>query len=325
MHIEIHVPRPGVTLLAVAAVSGWAMYFFGGMGAAAEPVIEKPTAQLVQESSSSVAAAPVAGAQQALVEKPFEEETHVHPAVMDDSVDLDELQMSQADMRMRWARSQQDFLNNREELLREQLEGLQQQREALGDSIDPQLEEQFRQSVKLLTSLVQDRQKAESFLIATYKQMWEAEERAMAITSNVTPTKEVRVLWPVEPTLGISAGFLDEAYKQRFKVDHYAIDIPTNQGTPVLAAADGVVKDVVDHGLGYNYVTIDHGGYATTYGHLSAFDVRPGQRVRTGDKLGDSGGTPGLPGGGSSTGPHLHFALSIKGKPVDPSKYLPKP
>jgi murein DD-endopeptidase MepM/ murein hydrolase activator NlpD len=321
MHIEISVPRPGTALLAIAAVSGWAMYW--GLGTSADTVqavIEKPTAQIVQTSTEP--SGPVNGAVQGLVVQKTNDDEHADEFVP--TYD-DDLGMTQSEMRMRWARAEQDFLNNRENLLREQLDGLQKERDALGDTIDPELEERFRQSVKLLTSLVQDRQKSEAFLLAAYKQMWEAEERAMAITENTKPQGVVSILWPVEPTLGISAGFLDEAYKQRFKVDHYAIDIPTLQGTPVLVAADGIVKDVVDHGLGYNYVTVDHGGYATTYGHLSAFDVRPGQRVRAGDKLGDSGGMPGLPGGGSSTGPHLHFALSINGRPVDPSKYLPKP
>ena len=84
------------------------------------------------------------------------------------------------------------------------------------------------------------------------------------------------------------------------------------------------MKDVVDHGLGYNYITIDHGGFATVYGHVSEFNVRPGQRVQAGDKIGKTGGMPGLRGGGSSTGPHLHFGVYVKGVPVDPLKYLPK-
>lgn len=324
MHIEIHVPRPGVTVLAVAAVSGWAMYL-GGMGTAVpvQAVVEKPVAQVVTQIPAEPAG-PVKGAETGLVvQKPAEDEGgHGHDAAFE----LDELKMSQADMRMRWARAEQEFLNNKAVFLDDQLKVLQREREVLGENVDPALEERFRQSVRLLTSLVQDQQRAEIFFLAAYKEMWAAEEDAMAITADITPKGEVRILWPVEPTLGISAGFLDEAYKKRFKVDHYAIDIPVLQGTKVLAAADGIVIDVVDHGLGYNYVTIKHdGGFATTYGHLSDFDVHEGQRVRAGDKVGDSGGMPGLPGGGSSTGPHLHFALSIKGKPVDPSKYLPKP
>ncbi len=304
MHIELHIPRPGLTLLAVAAVSGWALYFTSGTTQSATmieaPAMESPAAPVNTPS-------PLLGS---LTESP--------------AMDSDEgSHLSQAEMRIKWARAQQELLRVKQDIIRDQLAGLQKERNALGDVIDPALEQMFRQSVQMLTSLVKDEKKAEQFLLAAYRQQWKAEEDAMAAATGA-PQGAVAVFWPVEPKIGISAYFLDKGYKERFKVEHYAIDIPVPQGTDLLAAQDGVVKDVVDHGLGYNYITIDHGGYATVYGHVSAFSVRPGQRVRAGDRIGKSGGMPGLPGGGSSTGPHGHFGVYIKGKPVDPLKYLPK-
>jgi murein DD-endopeptidase MepM/ murein hydrolase activator NlpD len=313
MQIEIHVPRPGITLLAVLAISGWGMYWMSSGGAQVQP----PTAQVVQmHTDQGTVAAETSSADP---QGHSEEMDTVIPGIGDASTGL-----NPAEMRIKWTQAEQEFLRNRETIVRAQLSELQKEREALGDTVDPALEEQFRSSVRLLTSLLQDQQKGEQFLLLAYRQMWEAEEKAMAIPTPEHALAQFTPLWPVEPALGISAYFLDEGYKQRFKVDHYAVDIPVNQGSVVAAAADGLVRDVVDHGLGYSYMTIDHGGYVTVYGHLSRFDVTPGQRVRAGERIGLSGGTPGLPGGGSSTGPHLHFGVYKGGKPVDPLKYLPK-
>ncbi len=313
MQIEIQIPRPGTTLLALAAVSGWALYWSGSSATTAQVT---PPAEVHATASSQASVLPVGGEQAPLAGD--ENAAPVIPGVGDGSG------LTEGEMRMKWTRAEQQFLLERENIIRAQIDGLQKEREAMGDKVDPDIEDQFRSSVRLLTSLLQDRQKGEQFLLAAYRQMWEAEEKAMAIQSPAPASSVFDPLWPVEPALGISAYFMDEGYKERFKVEHYAIDIPTNQGTPVSAAADGLVKDVVDHGLGYSYMTIDHGGYVTVYGHLSRFDVQPGQRVKAGERIGLSGGTPGLPGGGSSTGPHLHFGVYKDGKPVDPLKYLPK-
>ena len=317
MHIEIHLPRPGVTLLAIAAVSGWAMYWNSGATQAqlAETVIEAPPMQTpVMPTTEPV-----------IVEQPHEDVPLVADVapVIEDTEDDSSAHLTQTEMRIKWARAEQEFLRGKQEIIRDQLQGLQKERDALGTTIDPELEEQFRRSVQLLTSLVKDQQKAEEFLLASYRQEWEAEEHGMAAATG-SPKKKVGLFWPIEPEIGISAYYLDPGYKVRFKVEHYAVDIPVKQGTDVLAAADGIVKDVIDHGLGYNYVTVDHGGYATVYGHVSEFNVRAGQRVRAGDVIGKSGGMPGLKGGGLSTGPHLHFGLYIKGVPVDPLLYLPE-
>ena len=319
MHIEISIPRPGITLLTVAAVSGWAMVLLPASTPAAPTVVEAPTAQVL----SPVAQGPSAGVERAMEEvgrAQVHDEQHVHSVAQEIETPTG---MSQAEMRLRWARSEQAFLQQKENIVREQLRSLQQQREALGPVVDPEIEDQFRRSVQTLTALMKDQQQAEQFLLLAFRQMWEAEERAMALATG-EQSGTISLLWPVEPALGISAGFMDEGYKKRFKVDHYAIDIPVEQGTDVFAAHDGLIEDVVDHGLGYNYVTLSGGGYATVYGHLSEFAVRPGQRVRAGDRIGRSGGMPGLPGGGSSTGPHLHFGLYVKGSPVDPTPYLPE-
>jgi murein DD-endopeptidase MepM/ murein hydrolase activator NlpD len=65
-----------------------------------------------------------------------------------------------------------------------------------------------------------------------------------------------------------------------------------------------------------NYIEIDHGnGYVTAYGHLSKRDVRKGDKVFRGQKIGESGNT------GRSTAPHLHYEIQYQNKAVDPTSF----
>ncbi len=98
---------------------------------------------------------------------------------------------------------------------------------------------------------------------------------------------------------------------------HTGIDLRGEIGEPVRATADGVVKLAGREGGYGNMVEIDHGnGFATRYGHLSAIDVKVGQKVRIGETVGKIGST------GRSTGPHLHYETRINGEAVDPQKFL---
>lgn len=98
---------------------------------------------------------------------------------------------------------------------------------------------------------------------------------------------------------------------------HSAIDISSAHGQPVRATADGtVVKAEWENGYG-NVVFISHGyGYSTRYGHLSAFAVRPGDRIKRDQIIGYVGST------GRSTGPHLHYEVRVNNKPVNPLEYI---
>jgi murein DD-endopeptidase MepM/ murein hydrolase activator NlpD len=100
---------------------------------------------------------------------------------------------------------------------------------------------------------------------------------------------------------------------------HTGIDLAARFGTPVTAAADGVVVAVAHTRVGYgNYVIVAHGGgIMTLYAHLLETDVKVGDRVSRGHRLGLEG-TSGL-----STGPHLHFELRVNNQVTDPMPYLP--
>ncbi len=96
---------------------------------------------------------------------------------------------------------------------------------------------------------------------------------------------------------------------------HTGVDLIAPIGTPVRAAAAGIVGGAAPNGAYGNWIRIDHArDLATVYGHLSQFapGLQPGMSVARGDVIGFVGNT------GRSTGPHLHFELLRAGKPVNP-------
>jgi murein DD-endopeptidase MepM/ murein hydrolase activator NlpD len=98
---------------------------------------------------------------------------------------------------------------------------------------------------------------------------------------------------------------------------HAGLDFPADAGTPVVAAAGGVVLAVEWHAQYGQQLEIDHGkGLLTRYAHLSKLHVRAGDLVRRGQRVAEVGST------GRSTGPHLHFEVLLEGAPQDPARFL---
>lgn len=134
--------------------------------------------------------------------------------------------------------------------------------------------------------------------------------------STLTDSQFTPSLWPV-------IGHLTAGFGERLDpfsgegAFHTGVDISSEYGTAVRATADGVVIGAEEH-VGYGrLVVLDHGfGVTTFYGHLSAFNVTPGQRVNRGDIIGYVGVS------GRSTGPHVHYEVRINGAPVNPMRYL---
>lgn len=100
------------------------------------------------------------------------------------------------------------------------------------------------------------------------------------------------------------------------RIFHEGMDFSCDIGTPVYATADGVIKKARwERGYGY-LITIDHGyGYETRYAHLKSFKVRVGQKVVRGETIALSGNS------GQSSGPHVHYEVLQKGRPVNPANY----
>ncbi len=98
---------------------------------------------------------------------------------------------------------------------------------------------------------------------------------------------------------------------------HEGIDFVADTGTRVVASAGGVVVTAEFHPQYGKLIEIDHGNeFSSRYAHLSKIDVKAGQIVRRGDRIGSSGNT------GRSTGPHLHFEVRFRGVAQNPSRFL---
>lgn len=97
---------------------------------------------------------------------------------------------------------------------------------------------------------------------------------------------------------------------------HYGYDLASLSGADVTAANAGLVRFAGDLGIYGNCVLVDHGlGVASLYGHLSRLDVREGEPVTKGQRLGLSGAT------GLAGGDHLHFAILVGPTYVDPVEW----
>lgn len=118
-------------------------------------------------------------------------------------------------------------------------------------------------------------------------------------------------VWP-------ATGETTSEFGRRWGRLHEGIDVANGVGTPVVAATDGHVSFAqAKSGYGLT-VKIDHGdGVQTTYSHLSAIAVAPGDTVGAGQRLGAMGCT------GSCTGPHVHFEVRRGHAPVNPRTVLP--
>lgn len=229
-----------------------------------------------------------------------------------------------AEQQVKQLREEQDVLDRRENILRAELDALEQEERY---NNDPVVQAELARTRESLIGLIQDQRKAEQEILVSLKQIWEAQGYAVqASHATGIAADSIELSWPVEPSLGISAHFEDDAYEKKFGMPHHAIDIPALQGTVIGAAADGVVAKVSDNGMGFSSLVIKHeGGFATMYGHVSAFLVKEGQRVYAGDPVALSGGRPGTPGAGRmTTGAHVHLEVLKDGVQVDPLLYLPQ-
>lgn len=114
-------------------------------------------------------------------------------------------------------------------------------------------------------------------------------------------------------------GRFTSGFKMRWGHQHKGIDLAAPTGSPIRAAADGVVIFVGPAGGFGRLVLIRHSStVVTAYGHMSKFKTHVGAHVRAGDLIALVGSA------GHSTGPHLHFEVRINGVQVNPVPYLRK-
>ena len=132
------------------------------------------------------------------------------------------------------------------------------------------------------------------------------------VEERLTPT-----ILPVKnAVLGSSFGFRNDPFVG-VRARHEGLDFSAPSGTPVSAAADGVVLSSEFHPEFGNMIEIDHGeGLTSRYAHLATMEVAESKIVRRGEKIGTVGST------GRSTGPHLHFEVRMLGVPQNPANFL---
>ena len=142
-----------------------------------------------------------------------------------------------------------------------------------------------------------------------------------AVESRLFDQKIQRTMVPTEEPvkggrIGSSFGFRIDPITGRSAL-HTGLDFPSDVGTPILAAAGGVVIVQEYHHAYGNMVEVDHGNeLITRYAHSSRVFVKKGDIVKRGQKIAEVGST------GRSTGPHLHFEVWVSGIPQDPQRFL---
>ena len=123
-------------------------------------------------------------------------------------------------------------------------------------------------------------------------------------------------VWPVMGWVTSEFGWRTSPFGDEREF-HKGIDIATGYGRVIQAPADGIIAEVSYKQDVGQMIRIDHGhGVTTFYGHLSKAIVRSGATIRRGDRIGYVGSS------GRSTGSHVHYAVMLKGVPVNPRKYM---
>ncbi|MDD6332273.1 MAG: peptidoglycan DD-metalloendopeptidase family protein [Clostridium sp.] len=126
--------------------------------------------------------------------------------------------------------------------------------------------------------------------------------------SNYVPYTGGALLWPCPSSTRINSGFGTREASGVVTANHYGIDIGCPDGTPIVAAASGVVVLARRSATAGNWIIISHGnGLYTIYMHASALYVSEGQYVNAGDTIMLSGAT------GATQGRHLHYEVRVGG------------
>ena len=197
----------------------------------------------------------------------------------------------------------------------------QQQRNVIAQQL-VELEGLTAEEEARLQALIVEKQREDYLATLAARRAAQAARRAAAIAAGLPPPPEtplggpVSFIWPVRGPITSPFGMRTDPVTGRYAL-HSGVDIGVDYGTPIRAAADGLIIFAGWYGGYGNLITIDNGdGYSTLYAHCSAMYVSLNQRVQRGQVIGAVGAT------GYATGPHLHFEIRKNGVPFDPLSKL---
>lgn len=143
-----------------------------------------------------------------------------------------------------------------------------------------------------------------------------AHQQRVIATVSARVSTDLRMRQPVPGRRSSSFG-LRRVFNGKPRAPHSGMDIAAATGTPVIAPLPSTVIDTGDYFFNGNTVWLDHGGgLLSMMCHLSRIDVRVGQRLAPGERLGAVGAT------GRVTGPHLHWTVTLNRASVDPALFL---
>ncbi len=162
----------------------------------------------------------------------------------------------------------------------------------------------------VLKELVVENDKVISSKFISEKIITTAQEKVIVQGKKSATTNNVFLASP-------SRGVVSSNFGIRWGKMHEGMDIAAPVGEPIKAVLDGTVT-YAGWMSGYGYfIKMKHsGGVETAYGHCSKIEVKVGESVKKGEKIGEVGNT------GNSTGPHLHFEVLVNGQPKNPAGYL---
>lgn len=142
-----------------------------------------------------------------------------------------------------------------------------------------------------------------------------ADGEVMAVMSLLKSDEEITV--PVHGEITSEYGNRTNPVSGEYLM-HSGVDIAASQGTEIRAAYSGIVSEVGSNSVGGNYISLVHkDGSETLYCHCSKIIAEKGDVIRAGETIALVGST------GRSTGPHLHFEITVDGKTENPLLYLP--
>lgn len=159
-------------------------------------------------------------------------------------------------------------------------------------------------------------------LITKLTNQYNAEQlaKANAVATQSALYSKSLLIWPCPSSYTISSHFSlnrVDPVTGSYSAPHKGTDIAASTGTPVVAAASGLVTAAGFSNSMGNYVVISHGdGITTRYYHNSSLAVSAGQSVKAGQVISYVGST------GWSTGPHLHFEVRVNDSPLDPMQFF---